>query len=82
VADELNDYDEPLRWLATWLVDGGEGDVFASGKGGGGGEFAVPPGVTGYRLRRWYCDGVAPEYDDHPITRAARSPFAATVSRN
>ena len=78
----MNDYDEPLRWLATWLVDDGEAEVFASGKGGGGGQYAAPLGVLGYRVRRWYCDGVAPEYDDHPIARTAGPSLAPSLSRN
>lgn len=65
VAAEPNDYDEPLRWLATWLHAGQEGDIIAGGRGGGAVRGTAPTGAVGVRIRRWYSDGVAPEYDDH-----------------
>lgn len=61
---ELNDYDEPLRWIVTWLHLESEGSIVAQGKGPGLAEAPIPTNAVGYRIRRWYSDGVAPEYDD------------------
>lgn len=71
IADERNDYDEPLRWMASWLLSDSEGDIIAMGRGRGAAAADVPAGVVGYRLRRWFFDGVAPEYEDCSLEAAA-----------
>lgn len=64
IAPELNDYDQPMRWMLTWLAGEEEREIVAIGRGGSHVEARVPPGVDGYRLRRWTSDGIAPEYED------------------
>lgn len=58
-----NEHREPMRLLAAWLCDEGEGAIFYSGSGGTL-DVSVPPGARGYRLRRWPSEGLAPEYLD------------------
>ncbi|MGD9891537.1 MAG: hypothetical protein AB7R89_27350 [Dehalococcoidia bacterium] len=59
----INEQDEPLRLLASWLLDEHEGAVFYAGSGGAV-RAHIPPHAIGFRLRRWPSEGLAPEYLD------------------
>lgn len=59
----INEQDEPMRLLASWLFSEHEGANFYSGAGGVV-SAAIPAGAFGYRLRRWPSEGLAPEYLD------------------
>ncbi|MGH2601732.1 MAG: hypothetical protein ACRDJ9_20390 [Dehalococcoidia bacterium] len=59
----INEQDEPMRLLASWLGEEHEGEVFFSGSGGVL-TVPIPPDALGYRLRRWPSEGLAPEYLD------------------
>jgi hypothetical protein len=59
-----NEQGEPMRLLAAWLMGDLEGAIFYSGTGGTASAYPVPPGATGFRLRRWTSEGLAPEYLD------------------
>lgn len=63
---ELNEQGRPMLWFGSWLIgdDGAEGAWFYSGKGGEVGEYPIPAGVTGLRIRRWPSDGLDAEYAD------------------
>ena len=58
-----NEQQEPLRLLASWLLPEHEGAVFYAGTGGAV-MTPVPAAATGFRLRRWPSEGLAPEYLD------------------
>jgi hypothetical protein len=59
----INEQDEPMRLLASWLLAEHEGPVFYSGTGGDL-SAPIPPQAIGFRLRRWPSEGIAPEYLD------------------
>lgn len=61
----INEQDEPMRLLCSWLLtEDNEGPNFYAGAGGEPTTHPIPPGVRGYRLRRWPSEGIAPEYVD------------------
>ena len=59
----INEQDEPMRLLVSWLSGEHEGAIFYSGSGGAV-SAAIPTDAFGYRLRRWPSEGLAPEYLD------------------
>jgi hypothetical protein len=59
----INEQDQPMRLLASWLLPEHEGAVFYSGNGGTV-RAPVPAEAVGFRLRRWPSEGLAPEYLD------------------
>ena len=63
LPDSINEQDEPMRLLASWLLGEHEGAIFYSGAGGAV-SAAIPPRAVGFRLRRWPSEGLAPEYLD------------------
>lgn len=60
---QINEQDEPMRLLASWLLAEHEGAVFYGGSGGAV-RASIPDQVRGFRLRRWPSEGLAPEYLD------------------
>jgi hypothetical protein len=59
----INEQDEPMRLLVSWLLADHEGAVFYSGVGGDL-RAPIPDQAIGFRLRRWPSEGLAPEYLD------------------
>jgi hypothetical protein len=59
----INEQNEPMRLLASWLLSEHEGAVFYSGIGGAV-TALIPKQAIGFRLRRWPSEGLAPEYLD------------------
>lgn len=59
----INEQDQPMRLLASWLLAEHEGTIFYSGSGGTV-TAPVPHQAIGFRLRRWPSEGIAPEFLD------------------
>jgi hypothetical protein len=59
----INEQNEPMRLLASWLLTNHEGAVFYSGTGSAI-RAPIPQHAIGFRLRRWPSEGIAPEYLD------------------
>jgi hypothetical protein len=59
----INEQDEPMRLLASWLLAEHEGAIFYSGVGGPV-TAPIPQQAIGFRLRRWPSEGIAPEFLD------------------
>lgn len=68
----INEQDEPMRLLASWLLTDHEGAVFYSGTGGAV-NAPIPHQAFGFRLRRWPSEGLAPEYLDWHFTSDSAS---------